>query len=51
MPLLITVIDPGLMPGFESLTNGDIKRKRTMLAEVCRCRYGFKNVLTMIFER
>lgn len=39
MPLLILcVIDPGLMPGFESLTNGDIKRKRTMLAEVCRCR-------------
>lgn len=28
------VKNPGLMPGFESLTNGDIKRKRTMLAEM-----------------
>ena len=28
-------LDPGLMPGIESLTNGDIKRKRKMLAEVC----------------
>ena len=26
--------DPGLMPGFESLTNGDILKKREMLTEV-----------------
>ncbi len=26
--------DPGLMPGIDSLTNGDIKRKRQMLSEV-----------------
>ena len=26
--------DPGLMPGFESLTNGDILKKRKMLTEV-----------------
>jgi len=26
--------DPGLMPGFESLTNGDIARKRKMLNEM-----------------
>ncbi|KAG5641999.1 hypothetical protein DXG03_003799 [Asterophora parasitica] len=28
------VKNPGLMPGFESLTNGDISRKRKMLTEV-----------------
>jgi len=28
------VTDPGLMPGFESLTNGDIVRKRKMLHEM-----------------
>ncbi|KDR81957.1 hypothetical protein GALMADRAFT_207321 [Galerina marginata CBS 339.88] len=28
------VKNPGLMPGFESLTNGDIVRKRTMLNEM-----------------
>jgi sterol 3beta-glucosyltransferase len=26
--------DPGLMPGFESLTNGDILKKREMLTKV-----------------
>jgi hypothetical protein len=26
--------DPGLIPGMESLTNGDVSRKRTMLKEV-----------------
>lgn len=26
--------DPGLMPGMESLMNGDIGRKRAMLTEV-----------------
>lgn len=26
--------DPGLIPGFESLTNGDILKKRKMLTEV-----------------
>lgn len=35
---LIGVTDPGLMPGFESLTNGDIGRKRKMLGEIlCGC--------------
>lgn len=28
------VKNPGLIPGFESLTNGDINKKKTMLAEV-----------------
>ncbi|KAF9009574.1 glycosyltransferase family 1 protein [Cyathus striatus] len=28
------VKNPGLMPGFESLTNGDIGKKRTMLEEI-----------------
>jgi sterol 3beta-glucosyltransferase len=28
------VKNPGLMPGFESLTNGDIKRKTTMLTQI-----------------
>lgn len=28
------LVDPGLMPGFDSLTNGDIGRKRTMLKEM-----------------
>jgi len=32
--VLKAVIDPGLMPGFESLTNGDIVRKRKMLHEM-----------------
>lgn len=27
-------LDPGLIPGMESLTNGDIGRKRKMLTEV-----------------
>jgi sterol 3beta-glucosyltransferase len=31
---LIGVTDPGLMPGFESLKNGDIGRKRKMLGEI-----------------
>jgi len=26
--------DPGLIPGYESLTNGDIGKKRKMLGEV-----------------
>lgn len=32
-------LDPGLLPGFESLTNGDIKRKRDMAAEYLRGFY------------
>ena len=28
-------LDPGLIPGMESLRNGDIGKKRRMLAEVC----------------
>jgi hypothetical protein len=27
-------VDPGLIPGIESLTNGDIGKKRKMLKEV-----------------
>jgi hypothetical protein len=27
-------VDPGLIPGIESLTNGDIRKKRKMLKEV-----------------
>jgi len=27
-------VDPGLIPGIESLTNGEISRKRKMLAEM-----------------
>ena len=32
--LLHKYSDPGLMPGFQSLTNGDIMKKREMLTEV-----------------
>ena len=32
--LMTPVADPGLLPGFASLTNGDIPKKRKMLAEV-----------------
>jgi sterol 3beta-glucosyltransferase len=31
---LLQYPDPGLMPGFQSLTNGDILKKREMLTEV-----------------
>jgi hypothetical protein len=31
--------DPGLIPGMESLTNGDISRKRAMLKEVSVLRF------------
>lgn len=34
MPWLIHFSDPGLMPGWASLTNGDIPRKQKMLAEI-----------------
>jgi len=27
-------VDPGLIPGFESLTNGDITRNRTTMSEI-----------------
>jgi sterol 3beta-glucosyltransferase len=32
--LFYAFADPGLIPGFESLTNGDIAKKRKMIAEV-----------------
>lgn len=32
--VLIKVKNPGLIPGFESLTNGDIPKKRKMIGEV-----------------
>lgn len=32
------VKNPGLMPGFESLTNGDIGKKKKMLTEVSAAR-------------
>lgn len=32
--MLIATQDPGLMPGMDSLMNGDIGRKRKMLTEV-----------------
>jgi hypothetical protein len=32
--VLLKIVDPGLMPGITSLTNGDISRKRKMLTEV-----------------
>lgn len=33
------ISDPGLLPGLESLTNGDIKRKREMISEYLRGFY------------
>jgi hypothetical protein len=32
--VIIIVIDPGLLPGFESIRAGDISKKRTMIAQV-----------------
>jgi hypothetical protein len=33
-------IDPGLIPGYTSLINGDIGKKRKMLAEVGLLQYS-----------
>ena len=33
-PCLMLLSDPGLIPGLESIKNGDIARKRSMLKEV-----------------
>lgn len=43
--------DPGLMPGIESLTNGDIPKKRKMLKEVIRPPYILSSISHIDFPR
>ena len=49
--LLHNYPDPGLMPGFTSLTNGDVLKKREMLTEVHPNKHPIKTPTLMNARR